>query len=116
MLADALGVATGKVLDNGKSPSRKVNELDNRGSHVYLALYWAQALASQTEDADLAAKFAPLAEKLAASESSIVQELNSVQGQAMDVGGYYLLDEELAAKAMRPSATFNDALASLNSA
>ncbi len=116
ILGDCLDAATEKLLDSGKSPSRKVNELDNRGSHFYLALYWAQALAAQSQDTDLAAKFQPLAESLAASESSIVEELNSVQGQAMDVGGYYLLDEELAAKAMRPSATFNNALAGLNSA
>ena len=115
ILGQALDVATEKLLDQGKSPSRKVNELDNRGSHFYLALYWAQALAAQTEDADLAAKFKPLAESLVQSESTIVEELNSVQGQTMNVGGYYLLDEELAAKAMRPSKTFNDALAGLSS-
>jgi isocitrate dehydrogenase len=114
VLADALDEATGKLLDNGKSPSRKVNELDNRGSHFYLALYWAQALASQTNDADLAAKFAPLAQQLTANEAKIVDELNSVQGPAVDIGGYYSTDAELVGKAMRPSATLNAALATLS--
>ena len=114
VLADALDEATGKLLDNGKSPSRKVNELDNRGSHFYLALYWAQALASQTDDADLAAKFAPLAEQLTDNEAKIVDELNSVQGPAVDIGGYYSTDAELVGKAMRPSATLNAALATLS--
>ena len=100
------------MLDNGKSPSRKVNELDNRGSHFYLALYWAQALATQDADADLKAKFAPLAEALSSKESQIVEELNSVQGKAMDLDGYYFPSEDLVAAAMRPSATFNEALAS----
>jgi isocitrate dehydrogenase len=113
ILGDALDAATGKVLDNGKSPSRKVNELDNRGSHFYLAMYWAEALAAQTDDADLAAKFQPLADALAAKETKIVDELNSVQGVAVDIGGYYSTEEELVAKAMRPSETFNSALASL---
>ena len=116
ILGECLDAATEKLLDTGKSPSRKVNELDNRGSHFYLALYWAQGLAAQSGDSDLAAKFNPLAESLAASESTIVDELNSVQGQSMDIGGYYFPDPELASKAMRPSATFNDALASMNSA
>jgi len=108
VLGDALDVATAKLLVNGKSPSRKVNELDNRGSHFYLAMYWAEALAAQTEDADLAAKFAPLAESLAANEATIVEELNAVQGQPMDIGGYYYPDIDKATTAMRPSATLND--------
>jgi isocitrate dehydrogenase len=113
VLGQALDAATGQLLDNGKSPSRKVNELDNRGSHFYLALYWAQALAAQDDDADLKAKFAPLAEALAAKESQIVEELNVVQGKAMDLDGYYFPSEEKVAAAMRPSATFNEALATL---
>ncbi len=108
ILADALDAATGKLLDTGKSPSRKVNELDNRGSHFYLALYWAEALAAQTVDADLAAQFAPLAESLSANEAAIVDELNEVQGQAMDIGGYYLPTDDLAVAAMRPSSTLNE--------
>ena len=111
VLADALDLATGRVLEEGRSPSRKVNELDNRGSHFYLALYWAEAMAAQTADADMAARFAPLAEKLAASESVIVEELNAIQGQAMDIGGYYYPDPTKRADAMRPSQTLNDILA-----
>jgi isocitrate dehydrogenase len=106
VLADALDTATGKLLDTGKSPSRKVNELDNRGSHFYLAMYWAREIAS-SKDAELAAKFAPLADQLEANEATIVEELNSVQGAAMDIGGYYSTDAGAAEKAMRPSATFN---------
>ena len=113
VLADALDKATESLLNNGKSPSRKVNELDNRGSHFYLAMYWAQELAKQTEDADLAAQFAPLAENLTANEAKIVDELNAAQGQAMDIQGYYFPSQELAAKAMRPSVTFNQALSSI---
>jgi len=113
ILADALDKATGKFLETGKSPSRKVNELDNRGSHFYLALYWAQELAEQNEDANLKAKFASLAKELSDQESKIVDELNSVQGPAMDVGGYYFPDESQVQNAMRPSSTFNAALARL---
>ncbi len=113
ILADTLDAATGTVLENGKSPSRRVNELDNRGSHFYLALYWAQELASQTADAELAAAFGPLAATLAANESVIVDELNSVQGRAMDIGGYFAPDPARAEAAMRPSATFNEAISSL---
>ena len=113
MLADSLDVATTRFLAENKSPSRKVNELDNRGSHFYLALYWAQALAAQEADAELKARFAPLAETLAANEAKIVDEMLSIQGVAMDIGGYYRPDEELAFKAMRPSSTFNAALAAL---
>jgi isocitrate dehydrogenase len=113
VLADTLDTATGGVLNNGRSPSRKVNELDNRGSHFYLALYWAQALAAQTDDAELAATFAPLAEKLAANEEAIVGELNEVQGPPVDIGAYYRPDEAKVTAAMRPSPTFNAALATL---
>ena len=111
VLGAALDTATEKLLDEGKSPSRKVNELDNRGSHFYLALYWAQALAEQTEDAALAERFAPLAAALGEHEDTIVQELNEVQGQAMDIGGYYAPDADRASAAMRPSETFNRVLA-----
>ncbi|MEM7337028.1 MAG: NADP-dependent isocitrate dehydrogenase [Actinomycetota bacterium] len=111
VLADALDAATADLLQNGKSPSRRVNELDNRGSHFYLAMYWAQALAAQDKDPDLAARFGPLAEALSAAESAIVDELNGVQGQAMDIDGYYFPDAALADAAMRPSVTFNQALA-----
>jgi isocitrate dehydrogenase len=112
VLGSALDAATGKLLEDGRSPSRKVGELDNRGSHFYLALYWAQALAAQTEDAELAAAFAPLAQRLAADEETIVGELNGVQGQPVDLGGYYYVDRAKADEVMRPSATFNEALAS----
>ena len=111
VLGAALDIATEKLLDEGKSPSRKVNELDNRGSHFYLALYWAQALAEQGEDAALAERFAPLAAALGEHEDAIVQELNEVQGQAMDIGGYYAPDADRASAAMRPSETFNRVLA-----
>ena len=111
VLGAALDTATEKLLDEGKSPSRKVNELDNRGSHFYLALYWAQALAEQTEDAALAERFAPLAAALGEHEDTIVQELNEVQGQSMDIGGYYAPDADRASAAMRPSETFNRVLA-----
>ncbi|HEY5316625.1 MAG TPA: NADP-dependent isocitrate dehydrogenase, partial [Solirubrobacteraceae bacterium] len=111
LLADTLDRATGRVLEGNRSPSRKVGELDNRGSHFYLALYWSQELAEQTEDADLAARFAPLAQRLAASETAIIDELASVQGSPVDVGGYYRPETERVAAAMRPSATLNDILA-----
>ena len=110
ILSEALDEATGKVLLNGKSPSRKVKELDNRGSHFYLALYWAQALATQTDDSELQACFAPLAKELAENETKIVEELNSVQGQPQDIGGYYFPNPERTSKAMRPSTTLNDVL------
>jgi len=100
-------------LAENKSPSRKVNELDNRGSHFYLALYWAEALVAQDVDADLKARFAPLVETLEANEEKIVDELIAIQGKEMDIGGYYRPNEELAIKAMRPSETFNAALAAL---
>jgi isocitrate dehydrogenase len=101
------------VLEDNRSPSRKVSELDNRGSHFYLALYWARELADQTTDAEVAERFAPLADRLAAEEETIVSELAAVQGAPVDVGGYYRPDPDKVAAAMRPSATFNDALASL---
>jgi isocitrate dehydrogenase len=107
VLADALDEATGKLLETGKSPSRKVNDLDNRGSHFYLALYWAQALAEQTVDPELQQRFAPLARELSENESKIVDELNAVQGQPVDIGGYYFPDPKRASQAMRPSPTFN---------
>lgn len=110
VLADTLDRATGKFLDNGKSPSRKVKELDNRGSHFYLAMYWAQELASQTDDAELKELFAKVSEALTSNEAKIIDELNAVQGQAMDIGGYYKPDDNLGFKAMRPSATLNTAL------
>ena len=113
VLANALDAATEKFLDENKSPSRKVNELDNRGSHFYLAMYWAQALAEQSVDADLKARFTPVAEALSVHEDKIVEELNAVQGVAMDVGGYYKLNPELASAAMRPSATLNEIIDSV---
>ncbi|RLJ16596.1 NADP-dependent isocitrate dehydrogenase [bacterium endosymbiont of Escarpia laminata] len=113
VLADTLDQATGKFLNNNKSPSRKVNELDNRGSHFYLAMYWAQALAEQTDDAALQARFAPLAKQLEESEASILDELIAAQGQPVDMGAYFSPDAEKTLKAMRPSATFNAALDAL---
>ena len=113
ILADTLDRATEKLLLNNKSPSRKTGELDNRGSHFYLAMYWAEELASQDKDANLRAQFAPLAENLASNEQAIVEEMNSVQGKAIDIKGYYLADEALAEQAMRPSKLFNEAIASL---
>ena len=113
VLADALNRANSDYLANNKSPSRKVGELDNRGSSFYLALYWANALAQQTQDSELCAQFAPLAQQLADNEADIVAELNAVQGQAVDMEGYYHPDTEILATLMRPSPLFNQALASL---
>jgi isocitrate dehydrogenase len=110
LLAKTLDAATGQLLDNNKNPSPKTGQLDNRGSQFYLALYWAQALAAQTEDAGLAAHFAPLAKSLADNEKKIVAELNAVQGKSVDIGGYYLPDVAKTAAVMRPSATLNAAL------
>jgi isocitrate dehydrogenase len=110
ILGEALDRATGTLLEENRSPSRKAGELDNRGSHFYLALYWAQELARQTSDAELAAKFAPVAEALARDEQAIVTELNAVQGSPVDIGGYYQPDPAKAAAAMRPSTTLNAAL------
>jgi isocitrate dehydrogenase len=112
ILAKTLDEATGKLLDHKKSPSSRTGELDNRGSHYYLALYWAQALAAQSEDAELQKHFAPLAKALAENEAKIVDELNSVQGHAVDIGGYYFPEPAKTSAVMRPSATFNAALAS----
>jgi isocitrate dehydrogenase len=111
ILARTLDVATGKLLDNRKSPSRKTGELDNRGSQFYLAMYWAQELAAQKEDAALAAYFAPLAKALADNEQKIIAEFAAVQGRPVDIGGYYMADSDKAKAVMRPSATFNAALA-----
>ncbi|MDN4036578.1 NADP-dependent isocitrate dehydrogenase [Massilia sp. YIM B02443] len=110
VLAQTLDAATGKLLDNRKSPSPKTGELDNRGSQFYLSMYWAQELAAQTDDAELAAKFAPLAKYLTENESKIVQELLDVQGKPVDIGGYYKADDAKVKAVMRPSATFNAAL------
>jgi isocitrate dehydrogenase len=110
ILGRTLDDATGRVLENRKSPSRKVRELDNRGSHFYLALYWAQAIADQQDDAELAALFAPLAQRLAAAEEEIVNELAVVQGNPVDLGGYYFVDSDKADAAMRPSKTLNAAI------
>ena len=110
VLADTLDEATGKFLENDKSPSRKAGELDNRGSHFYLAMYWAEALAKQTKDAELKVLFTPIAEEMLANESAIVNELNSIQGKAIDIKGYFHPSEELTSKAMRPSATLNSIL------
>ena len=107
-LSSALDKATGRLLDEGKSPSRKVNELDNRGSHFYIALWWAEAMAQQTDDPALAELFAPLAKELADQQEEILQDLIDCQGSGMDIGGYYYPDPELAEKAMRPSATLNE--------
>ena len=111
MLAKALDEANGKFLDSNKSPSRKVGELDNRGSHFYLAMYWAEALAAQDEDAELKALFTKLAAEFQAKEEVIVEELNAVQGRAVDIKGYYNPDRELTESVMRPSETLNAALA-----
>jgi isocitrate dehydrogenase len=112
VLATALDQATGKLLENRKSPSPKVYELDNRGSHFYLAMYWAEALANQSDDAELRARFAPLARALAENEARIVGELNAVQGAPVNIGGYYAPKPELAVRAMCPSAVFNALLGS----
>ncbi len=113
VLAETLDEATGKFLENDKSPGRKLGMIDVRGSHFYLALYWAQALAAQTQDAELKAHFTPVASELAANEEKIVSELIAVQGKSVDVGGYYLPDEAKANAALRPSQTFNSILATL---
>jgi len=113
ILADSLDKATGDFLDYNKSPSRKVNELDNRGSHFYLAMYWAQAAAAQDDDAELKARFTPVAQAMIDNEDKIVNELSSAQGPAMDVGGYYKLDAAKASAAMRPSATLNSIIAAV---
>lgn len=114
ILAQTLDDATEEMLGNNKSPSRKTGELDNRGSHFYLSMYWAKKLAEQTTDAELAAQFAPLAKALAENETQIIDEFKKVQGQPTDIGGYYHPDLEKLAKIMCPSETFNQLLASAN--
>jgi isocitrate dehydrogenase len=114
LLAETLDQATGKWLENDKSPARVVGKLDNRGSHFYLALYWAEALASQTKDQDLQAKFAPLAKLLQNKADQIESELNGAQGKPVDIGGYYRPDESKASTAMRPSTSFNELLKQLS--
>ena len=113
VLADALNDANARYLRENKAPSRKVNELDNRGSHYYLAMYWAEALAQQEEDAGLAERFAPIAAALADKESVILEELDAAQGDPVDIGGYYNPDEAAATRAMRPSATLNSIIDSI---
>ena len=113
ILATTLDLATAQFLQNNKSPSRKVNELDNRGSHFYLAMYWAQALAEQTEDSNLQSRFAPLAQQLAENETKIIGELNAAQGASVDIGGYFQPSFEKASAAMRPSETLNAAITSI---
>jgi isocitrate dehydrogenase len=113
VLADTLDAANGKFLENDKSPGRKLGTIDNRGSHFYLALYWAQALAAQNADQDLKKTFTPIAEQLAANEQKIVAELIAVQGKPVDLGGYYQPDDAKATAALRPSATFNQILEGL---
>ena len=114
ILAETLDQATGKFLEEAKSPSRVVNEIDNRGSHFYLTLYWAQALAGQNKVAELQARFAKLAQELADNEAKINDELMAAQGRPVDLGGYYKTNPELTTKAMRPSPTFNEIIASVN--
>lgn len=113
VLAETLDAATEKFLANDKSPARKVGQIDNRGSHFYLALYWAQNLAAQTKDADLQARFTELAKVLTENEAKISAELIAAQGKPQNIGGYYHPDDQLAAAAMRPSETLNTALAGL---
>jgi isocitrate dehydrogenase len=113
VLAATLDRANASFLDENKSPGRRLGSIDNRGSHFYLALFWAEELAKQTDDVDLAAAFKPLAESLRANETQIAEELIAVQGQPADIGGYYRPDAEKTAAVMRPSATFNEALAAL---
>ncbi|MFK7853551.1 MAG: NADP-dependent isocitrate dehydrogenase [Granulosicoccus sp.] len=115
ILARTLDTATGRLLDNNKSPSRTVGQLDNRGSHFYLCLYWAEEVAKQSDDAELAAQFKTLFDQLSAQEETIVQELAVVQGKPVDIGGYYFADTELSEQVMRPSNTFNSILQAVNS-
>ena len=112
-MADTLDRATGTFLEEDRSPGRKIGTIDNRGSHFYLALYWAQELAAQKEDAEIAAAFSEVASTLVAAESKIVEELIAVQGKPVDIGGYYHANMAKVEAAMRPSATLNHALASL---
>ena len=116
MLADALDRATETLLNEGRSPQRRLGSIDNRGSHFYLALYWAQELAQQSEDAELATAFGPIAKELTESEETIAAELLAVQGKPADIGGYYRPDAEKTAAVMRPSATFNRILEEISAA
>ncbi|MCB1063628.1 MAG: NADP-dependent isocitrate dehydrogenase, partial [Verrucomicrobiae bacterium] len=113
VLGATLDAATSELLLNDKSPSRRLGGIDNRGSHFYLALYWAQQLTAQNDDAELKAEFAPIAEALAANEAKISEELISVQGQPVDIGGYYQPDESKTSAAMRPSTTLNGLIANI---
>ena len=113
MLAETLDEANGKILEYNRSPARKVGELDNRGTHFYLALYWAQALAARDNSSSLAARFRPVAEKLVAQEAKITAELIAAQGKPMDTDGYYLPNAAKTSAAMRPSETLNAAIAAL---
>ena len=114
VLAKTLDQATGKLLENNKSPSRKTGELDNRGSHFYLGMYWAQTVANQTEDPELAAQFAPLAKALEENEDTIIAELAAVQGRPAELDGYYHANRDTVKKVMRPSATLNAVLADMD--
>jgi len=113
VLSAALDKANSDFLNNNKSPSRKVGELDTRGSHFYLAMYWAHALAEQNEDSELKAKFTPIAEQMTSNETKIVDELNAVQGKPADLGGYYCPDKTRVSNIMRPSTTLNTVIDSL---
>src|SRR5690606_28786946 len=114
ILADGLDEANAKFLENDKSPSRKLGQIDNRGSHFYLATYWADAIANQTKDADLASKFSALSKTLIENEDLINEELIGAQGKSQEIKGYYLPDEVLVSQAMRPSKTLNKAIDSFN--
>ena len=114
VLAKTLDDATEEFLDNKRSPSRKVGELDNRGSHFYLALYWAKALATQSKDLELKNQFSPISLALSTNEQKIINELNAIQGKSTNVGGYYLPNNEVAKKAMQPSITLNNIIKSLS--
>ena len=114
LLADTLDVANTKFLDNNKNPARKVGQIDNRGSHFYLAMYWAEALAAQTKDAELAARFAKVAKQLQENEAKINEELIGAQGKPQDMGGYYSPIRLMTEKAMRPSATLNAIIDAIN--
>ena len=109
-IASALDKATESLLNNGKSPLRKAGQLDNRGSHAYLALYWAEELAKQTDNAELAAEFGPIYDKMAANIDKIIAEIDESQSKPQDIGGYYFPDEEKTSNAMRPSSTLNSIL------
>ncbi|VAW22102.1 Isocitrate dehydrogenase [NADP]; Monomeric isocitrate dehydrogenase [NADP], partial [hydrothermal vent metagenome] len=114
VFAETLDEATDKFLDNKKSPSRKVNELDNRGSHFYLATYWAEALASQNKDLNLKERFSKIASELVNNETTIINELNAAQGAPVNIGGYYKFDETLTEKAMKPSETLNTIISEIS--